>query len=203
MTTLSINLQSRPNRWQRMEQQCAAAGLAGVERLAGIRPHRRAGWPTIGRRGCWLSHLAAARRAEELGSELTLILEDDVAFHPHFPELFPRLVQELQASPAWDICHLGAHGSRRPAGAMFATIANPVLQHARVVHRRALPRIIAALEQTPSRTAPPDAWHSDIWLGMKESLVQVCADPELAWQQAGRSDVEDSWTDRSRLELKD
>src|SRR5271155_898312 len=87
-----INLQRRPDRWDKMLHQFRLHDIQNVIRHdavdgRGLTP--RAEWKHgAGAYGCLLSHLGIVRKAQESGLPAVLILEDDVVFHDDFQERF-------------------------------------------------------------------------------------------------------------------
>ena len=104
-----INLDRRPERWERMQARIAVAGVGTVERFPavdggnGVVP---ASWPySSGAYGCLQSHLAVVREARAQGQESILIMEDDVVFADGFHEEFQERVRNLPAD--WDMLFFG------------------------------------------------------------------------------------------------
>jgi len=104
-----INLDRRPERWQRMQRALAAQNLA-VQRFSAIDgnnvalPHN---WMhTAGAYGCLLSHVQVVREARNAGASSVLIFEDDAVFDPQFKEKFAHFIKELPDD--WDMLFLGA-----------------------------------------------------------------------------------------------
>jgi collagen beta-1,O-galactosyltransferase len=65
----------------------------------------------LGEIGCALSHWSIWKRAAELGSQLTLVLEDDVELRADIESALPAGIARLQAlDPGWHLAYLG----RRP-----------------------------------------------------------------------------------------
>jgi glycosyl transferase family 25 len=83
-----INLPHRRDRRREMAEQLNKIGLsfdsAGIRLFEAVRPETADSFPSIGARGCFLSHLAVLRDASEQGFERILILEDDVNFVEDF-----------------------------------------------------------------------------------------------------------------------
>src|SRR5687768_899921 len=100
-----INLDRRPERWDRMQARFAAAGVGPVERFQAVDGSGGgvpASWPySSGAYGCLQSHLAVVREARALGQESILIMEDDVVFADGFHEQFQERVRSLPAD--WDM----------------------------------------------------------------------------------------------------
>ena len=79
-----INLPSRKDRKAEMLGQLAKVGLTidgdYVRLFPAARPTEAAGFPNIGTRGCFLSHLGVLQEAHARGVKSVLILEDDCNF---------------------------------------------------------------------------------------------------------------------------
>ncbi len=111
-----INLDRRPERWERMQARFAAAGLGTVERFSAVDgakggvPER---WPfSSGAYGCLHSHLAIVREARAQGRESILIMEDDVVFDDQLQEEFEKRVRGLP--PDWDMLFFGCLHNEPP-----------------------------------------------------------------------------------------
>jgi glycosyl transferase family 25 len=104
-----INLDRRPERWQRMESRFAAFNLGPVERISAIDGFKvpiPSDWPeSPGAYGCLQSHLLVVRRARAEGRESVLIIEDDVLLDERFHEKFNERVQNLPEN--WDMLFFG------------------------------------------------------------------------------------------------
>ena len=104
-----INLDSRPERWQRMQEKFAITTL-GQERFPAYDGARLILPPTWrfspGAYGCLQSHLAVIRRARAQGLPHVLIFEDDVVFAPDCHTRFASAIAHVPAD--WDMLFLGA-----------------------------------------------------------------------------------------------
>lgn len=104
-----INLDRRPERWQRVRRRFARHGLDPVIRFpavdgAALAPP--AGWEDPpGAYGCLLSHLEVVREARRRGEPSVLIFEDDVVFPGDFRRRFAAWAAEVPAD--WDMLYLG------------------------------------------------------------------------------------------------
>lgn len=110
-----INLDSRPEKWERTKSQLTANGLTAhrfsavngwqfseetIKELLGPYPVRINGRGWI---GCLLSHLSVLKNAYDNGFDRIWILEDDVEFLKDVKEL-PLLLKKLSSiDPEWDI----------------------------------------------------------------------------------------------------
>ena len=112
-----INLPSRPDRRAQMRSQLRRIGLdpdaPPVVFLDAIRPDAPAGFPTIGARGCFLSHLAVLHDAHAAGHRRILVLEDDLNFADDFGRRFTRSAQAAERQ-GWDVWYLGALSVQAP-----------------------------------------------------------------------------------------
>ena len=177
-----INLDSRPERWQEAVGEFNAVGIADrVERVPAI-AHANP------REGCRQSHVECVRRAEAADAETVLIFEDDVIFRGFSDERLARFLERLRTIPDWEVFYLGgtvlAHPERY-GELMRVPMAGA---HAYAVHRRAFAKI-----QLQDRTVPYDVW-------LANNTTSYCADPMLAWQREGFSNLEGKWIDPQRLE---
>jgi glycosyl transferase, family 25 len=103
-----INLDRRPERWERMQARFAAAGMGTVERFPAVdgRGGVPASWPfSSGAYGCLQSHLAVVREARAQELESILIMEDDVIFAEEFHNQFRERVRGLPDD--WDMLFFG------------------------------------------------------------------------------------------------
>jgi glycosyl transferase family 25 len=104
-----INLERRPERWDRVQTRFAAAGVGAVERFPAV-DGRGVGVPaswlySAGAYGCLQSHLDVVREAREQKRESILIMEDDVVFADGFHEKFQERVRGLP--PDWGMLYFG------------------------------------------------------------------------------------------------
>jgi glycosyl transferase, family 25 len=108
--TICINLDRRPERWQRVQQAFATHGIQSVRRFSASDGDEIAlpnNWVhTPGAYGCLDSHVRAIREARDANAASVLIFEDDVVFDPQFKEKFATFIQELPED--WDMLFLGA-----------------------------------------------------------------------------------------------
>jgi len=104
-----INLDRRPERWERMQTRFGNAGVGVVERFPAVDGAKGAvpvSWPfSSGAYGCLQSHLAVVREARAHQRESVLIMEDDVVFADGFQEQFQERVRHLPAD--WDMLYFG------------------------------------------------------------------------------------------------
>jgi hypothetical protein len=104
-----INLKHRQDRRREMTAELARLGLAPggqIDFHEAFRPEDAGGFPSIGARGCFGSHLSILQEARADGVQRLLILEDDLDFAPDVETLMPRALGALAAQP-WSIFYAG------------------------------------------------------------------------------------------------
>lgn len=198
-----INLEHRTDRRLQMQRQLAKVGWR-AEFFRAIRPEEPAGFPSIGARGCYLSHLSVLREAQQTGANRIVILEDDLNFVPAFAEGWETAMSAL-ASHEWSIFYPGHAVKHLPAG-LSSLPPDTGIQctHFMVIHRPALQMLITGLETIMSR--PPghplggpmhvDGAYSTI-RAQNHGLMTYAYYPALGYQRSSRTDVgELKWFDR-------
>ncbi len=107
---ICINLDRRPERWERVQVRFAEHGISGVRRfpaLDGNELEIPSHWRhTAGAYGCLRSHTEAIEEARRLGVPSILIFEDDVVFHRDLRQKFAAGMRELPDD--WDMLYFGA-----------------------------------------------------------------------------------------------
>lgn len=195
-----VNLPDRTDRLREMAAQLQALGSpfqpGRVEAFPAVRPTELAGFPSLGARGCFLSHLDILRDARTRNVESVLILEDDLEVLT--PDI-PRLAHLLASLPqSWAILYPGHIQPTGPAPEpRWMPFDGPLgTSHCYAVHRTALPDLIAYLEACLSRPAGDPIggpMHYDGALTMFRAAHPqhrtLIAQPSLGRQRSSRSDV--------------
>lgn len=204
-----INLPARRDRHDAMLVELACAGVRAndprLQFFAAIRPDDAGDFPSIGARGCFLSHRAVIAAALKDGVRNVLILEDDLQLGESVCRAQPALVQTL-AGTDWDFAYAG-HIEALP-GSLEAphwqeTTAALVCAHFYALNARILPALLAYLDQCLARPAGhPEGgpMHVDGAYSMfrkQQPQVTLIAAPSLGWQGSSRSDIYPyRWYDR-------
>lgn len=116
-------------------------------------PQEAAGFPSAGVRGCFLSHLGVLREAWRAGCDSVLVLEDDIAFTRDMDRQASVAARSLQEQD-WDIAYFGHDYGNQPGDLSWIPVLEPrPLAHCYAVNGRALPALVAFLEQVLQR--PP------------------------------------------------
>lgn len=208
-----INLASRTDRRREMEAQFQRIGLSlhapGVELFEAVRPDDAGEFPSIGSRGCFLSHLGVLKKASASGLQRILIVEDDLNFSDDFLERIGPITKQLQSSD-WSIFYggyrLDEQGALAFAGHLLPIPAEEGVgtTHFLGIAGEAIELLVAYLEaqlQRPSgdpRGGPMHVDGSYTWFRRAHPhLVTLLAVPELGHQRASRTDIHDlRWHDR-------
>src|SRR5688572_18901101 len=108
-----INLDRRPDRWERMQTRFAQHHIEQVVRfpaLDGRGLDIPAAWNDFaGAYGCLQSHLKVVEQAREEARPSVLIFEDDAVLAPEFSIRFPEYITQVPAD--WDMILFGGlHG---------------------------------------------------------------------------------------------
>ena len=150
-----ISLPDRLDRRAEIGKEMARVGLAvdvgPVRMFDAIRPAEAAGFPSVGARGCYLSHLQVLREALETGTKHLMVFEDDALFTREIKNAGARL--GLCMSDDWDFLY--------PGHLMLPAIPGPLhwipkddwlmCTHAYAVNQRVLKPLVAYLEGALTR----------------------------------------------------
>jgi glycosyl transferase, family 25 len=203
-----INLPQRRDRRRDIEAELLRLGIdpahPQVDFFPGIRPATVDDWPSIGARGCFMSHLAVLERAREHGADRLLVLEDDCQFGRFFVAN-PDEVVSLLKSQQWHMVHLG-HAEPGSANVPPRLVVAPrVVQtaHCYAVDRLAIDRLAEYMRAVMRRPAGhplggpqyPDGAFS-MFREQHPELIALIATPSLASQRRSRSDIHARWFDR-------
>lgn len=210
-----INLPGRKDRYREFASQLknvgSSFGDAKVTIFEGVRPSEAAGFPTLGARGCFLSHLGVLRNALASGQDRVLICEDDLNFSPDIAQLLPSLTRELERE-AWSIFY-GGYGSPISGEPIAPGViqSNPadsiICCHIYAVRGPALRDLVSYLDAILLR-APGHQdggpMHVDGAISRFRSdfpqYVTLAASPPIGFQRSSRTDIHKTrWFDRLPL----
>ena len=194
-----VNLPARADR-----RREAAAELSPLKLMPGqaeffpaIRPEAAAGFPSVGARGCFLSHLAALKEAQRRGVDRVMLLEDDFCISD------AEALGALAMPDEWDFLYLGHRLALNEELGLVRTDSPIMTTHAYAAHARVFEKLIAYLEACLTRL-PGDPiggpMHVDGALSMFRAahaeVVTYAANPSLITQRSSASDVTTHWVDR-------
>ena len=148
----SIRIVSLPYRLDRraaIATDLSAYGLVpGHGRVSffdAIRPDSVGGFPSVGARGCYLSHLEVLRQARADKVNRLLVLEDDAMFLPVLVDSMPSLGSFLKDD--WDLLYPGHFLATEPGPLRWLLTSNSILcTHAYAVNQRVISVLIHDLE---------------------------------------------------------
>lgn len=213
-----INLPSRTDRRAEMADQLARLGTGfaapNVTLFPAVRPEAAGPFPSLGARGCFLSHLGVLRDARDRGFARILILEDDADFTQALIAAADGL-RCLLRSDAWDLVYLG-YVAKGPLGVAYdgdaSYVAVPSTTHLETSHAIALQKqpiehFVPYLEQMLAR--PPGdpnggPMHVDgaySWFRAQNPQIRTLVHTrQCIVQRASRSDIAvTGWKERTPL----
>jgi glycosyl transferase, family 25 len=208
-----INLLHRRDRRREMLEQLSKIGLSFdcpvVQLFRAVRPESADGFPSIGARGCFLSHLEVLRDACKRGFERILILEDDLNFAPNFNVRMWDVRSALEQVD-WSVFY-GGYVMKTPLqrdGNNTIVLANPgdLIQTTHFVGFRGQTicnavGFLEAILKRPAGDPNGGPMHVDgayNWLRDEySSRITVLAGSQLGYQRSSRTDIHPlCWYDR-------
>lgn len=193
-TKVVINLEHRVDRRSDMTAQLRRIGWEATF-FPAVRPETAGDFPSIGARGCFLSHLEVLRNAARDDRHLVL-MEDDLSFSNEFHAHWPRAIDNLMCVD-WSIVYPAHQTDVDQVGLSPIPADLRVLQtHFMLINRTCISRIVAALETILARPAGHplggpmhvDGAYSTI-RAQNPDLTTFVYSPSLGYQRSSRSDV--------------
>lgn len=211
-----VNLPSRADRRREMTRELALVGVPPHEAEAcffpAIRPDDAGPFPSVGARGCFLSHLGILKQAQAQGFSRIMLAEDDLTFAGNFNARIGPMVAALESRP-WDIFYGGHRLMQEPAlvdgDGLTELAADRGVQttHLLAFQGPVIGRLITFLETLLLR--PPgdpkggpmhvDGAYTTFRL-QNPDVVTLAAIPALGFQRSSRSDIyRNAWYDRTPI----
>jgi hypothetical protein len=207
-----INLVTREDRRREMADQLARIGLSfdspQVRLFPAVRPESAGDFPSVGARGCFLSHLGILRQSASEGLERILIVEDDLNFVADFVPRAASLVPRLLGT-RFEIFYGGYELGMIPGatgdGYWMAEPAQAIqTTHFIGFHGEAIAAAaayLAAMLERPAGDPDGGPMHVDgaySWFRRsRPDLLTILALPQLGYQRASRTDIHElAWFDR-------
>lgn len=201
-----INLPERTDRRRETERELERANipLSWAEFFPAIRPASADGFPGIGARGCFLSHLAVLRLARDRKWTNVLILEDDLAIDPLLAD-DPGPVLAFLQRVEWGFAYLGhVLPEDTSPGDPLRTYSGAIeTAHFFALNGPIIPRVVSFLETVLARPpGHPDGgpMHVDgaysTFRAQNPSVVTLVTPRTLGRQRSSRSDITTGWKDR-------
>lgn len=172
-----------------MQENFAGLGIESVERFAAIDGEvtivpERLSHLRPASYACALSHLAAVKRAQEIGSPTVLIFEDDCLFDPEFVDTFPIFMSQVPDD--WDMLFLGGYHFEPPLP-VSRNIVRAVMTlttHAYVLRQSIYSAFIELNENPPGSVDRNNTI-------LQQKFNCYCCEPNIVGQLAGYSDLMD------------
>lgn len=211
--TRIINIPSRKDRRIETVEELTRNGFHMDEARVGffeaVTPSEENGFPSIGARGCFLSHLGVLEEAMRLNLKNILILEDDIQFSRRISEYGKQAIESLEGME-WDIVYFGHpfEGNSSVSVPAWKVVDQPIhLSHFYAVNGKSVRKLrdflLQILERPPGH---PDGgpMHYDAALN---TLIQSNKDFlayyftwNLGYQRPSRTDLHAlSFADRAPL----
>lgn len=207
-----VNLPERKDRLKQMERELIQMNMPlsseKVEIFCAIKPDSAGSFPSIGARGCFLSHYNILKQAKECQFNSVLILEDDLAVSKYFKENEARLVEQLQQID-WAFVYFGhvldpdIKIETKPVVTLKPFSENIKTTHFYGVNGKILGRLVDFLEEVQRRPpGHPDGgpMHVDgafsTFRKQNPDLITVVATPSIGGQRRSASDITPKWFDQ-------
>jgi glycosyl transferase, family 25 len=206
-----INLASRADRRDEVQAQLQTVGLdlykAPVHLFTAVRPDSTGDFPSLGARGCFMSHLGVLQNAEQAGLRSILILEDDFDFSAGFAADAQALAPQLAAAD-WSYFYGGYRFDGLAAAQPRLQLADPGwaigTTHCVALRGDAIAqtaRYLEAMLARPNGDPQGGPMHVDgAYCWFRKAHPQhrtLMAVPELGDQRPSRTDIHDlNWYDR-------
>lgn len=196
-----INLPERTDRRQGMQKELIRLGgklaLDKVVFFPAIKPVDQGDFPSIGARGCFLSHLEVLKQAKQQNLNHLLIMEDDLSFTPFLRKNQEIVVRELQKLN-WDFAYFGHSIDVNSKGnQLFCEYSDSIrLAHFFAVNKNTIFQLVDFLELVLSR--PPGhpeggPMHVDgaysTFRKQNSDIITLIAQPSLGFQRSSPSSI--------------
>ena len=203
-----INLSDRKDRRRMMVQELKKIEMPltpnKTEILSAIRPDDAGEFPSVGARGCFLSHLAILKRAKEDRLGQVLIMEDDLTISGRFKTHQESLIDQLRRTD-WGFVYFGHMEAGASSPVTLRLFSGPMLTtHFYGINGVIFDRLLSFLEELQRRPGGhPDGgpMHIDAaystFRAQNPDIITLIASPNLGWQRSSRSDIScNNWFDQ-------
>jgi GR25 family glycosyltransferase involved in LPS biosynthesis len=183
MKIYCINLDRRPDRWEKAKEQHWMNGL-NVERFPAVdgRDFVKNYPCDPGNNGCTLSHYFIVERAKLLGLPMVMVLEDDADLHIDFNALLKECMESLPED--WDMLYFGGTHKKRPKieNTKILRVIETYTTHGYIIRESMYD---AVLDNFKYLNEPVDCLYVDL----QTRYNCYVTDPPIAWQRGGFSDI--------------
>ncbi|WP_339037600.1 glycosyltransferase family 25 protein [Bradyrhizobium symbiodeficiens] len=194
---LVINLPERNDRRKEIQKELSRIGWEATF-LPAVKPADAGTFPSIGARGCFLSHLEALERAQRLDAREVFLLEDDLNFDLNFAARWPSIKSALDQRE-WSMFY-PAPVEPTPDGLVEARPTTPIpCTHFVLVNGSAISTLVDRLHEIlANRPMHVDGAYNTIRAELS-SIRTFCHWPPLGYQRSSRSDITPGRFDRHRF----
>ncbi len=209
--TSIVNLPNRTDRQRETIDEFKKYGLAirtsKCDFFPAIKPDESKGFPNIGTRGCFLSHLSIIESSIKAGIDNVLIIEDDIYFSRKINEYTKDALDSLK-NLDWDIVYFGHPLGDASPPPVWKQLDQPMMMsHFYALNAKTFKKLASFLKTLESRPlGDPEGgpMHYDGALNFyREKHPEVKAyyfSKNLGWQRPSKTDIhENSFLDRYRL----
>lgn len=216
-----INLETRIDRLievsEELEKIKVDISHPKIKVFKAIKPTDGEDWPTIGTKGCFLSHLGVLTDALENQYNRILVLEDDVNFNEDFNPKLQHIVSQLNNAP-WDIFYGGyrtpdtSNINTQPQtadGTVLENLIKPsantqvICCHFVAFNKQTIAALAPYLAQVALRPmGHPEGGKMHVdgaysWFREKHpEIITYLASPELCYQRSSATDIHElKWYD--------
>jgi len=207
-----VNLPERSDRRREMNDELARHGLCvdgiRIRYFRAVRPDNAGLFPSLGSRGCFMSHLAILNEAIHDGLRNVLIMEDDLSLNPRIQSA-PEVMEQRLREGEWHFAYFG-HVETVAEAASPAWMESSIpmaTTHFYGLHGNVLKPLRDHLEACLHR--PPghplgSPMHVDgaysLFRNQNPNTITLMASPSLGGQRSSRSDIyPNKWYDRISL----
>ena len=199
-----INLPERTDRKRELERELNGVGLScGDPKLVwirAVRPSDAGEFPSLGAKGCFMSHLTCLTDALDSGHRCILIIEDDACFPKHRHAALRNALEKAHGA-SWEIWYGGGQmpDVRDETGTEVVAIDSTLgvqTSHCIALRGDAIRSVAAFFELILTRPGGhPEAgpMHVDgaysTWRAMNPAAVTLVSLPPVCIQRSSRSDI--------------
>jgi len=196
-----INLPSRTDRRLQITNELETHHLplssGKITIFPAVRPDQADGWPSVGAKGCFLSHHAVFQDALKRGFEKIVVIEDDLKLVDHFSTSIGQVIGALQAISDWGIVYFGHAKELQNERGVLQRYEQPLqLAHFVGYSAAVLRQLVPFLEEITKRPPGDPAggpMHVDgaySWFRRQHPEVHTyLAAPSLGYQRTSLSDI--------------
>jgi hypothetical protein len=211
-----VNLPERADRRREMEAELQRIGITvdgqRIRYFRAIRPDSAGQFPSLGSRGCFMSHLEILREARRDGLNNVLVMEDDLSVAACLAEPQPQMLLRLRQGD-WDFAYLGHVEETPRAGEQplwRESYAPMATTHFYAMNGKAIAAVQEYLDACLTRQpGDPEGgpMHVDgafsLFRMQRPQVKTLMAIPSLGGQRSSRSDIyPNKWYDRNRITQK-